>query len=64
MIAGTARKQEPIRYLMVILGTLAVLATGVVGGMLAIGATSRSTVSYQMLPAPVTSDQLQPAGAR
>ena len=64
MIAGTARKQEPIRYLMVILGTLAVLATGVVGGLLAAGVTSQPSVSYQTLPAPVTSDHSQPTGPR
>jgi len=49
---------------MVILGTLAVLATGVVGGLLAAGVTSQPSVSYQTLPAPVTSDQFQPTGPR
>jgi hypothetical protein len=64
MIAGTIRKQEPARYLAVVLGTLAVLATGIVGGALAAGATAQSSVSYQTLPAAATSDHLQLAGPR
>jgi hypothetical protein len=65
MIAGTIRKQhEPVRYLAVVLATLAVLATGIVGGVLAAGATSQPSVSSQTLPAPATSDHLQPSGPR
>lgn len=64
MIAGTIRKQEPVRYLAVILGTLAVLAVGVAGGILAAGTTSHSSVSYQTLPTTVTSDDVRQGGPR
>jgi hypothetical protein len=64
VIAGTIRKQEPVRYLAVVLGTLAVLAIGVAGGALAAGATAQPSVSYQTLPPTVTSDDVQRAGPR
>jgi hypothetical protein len=64
VIAGAIRKQEPVRYLAVVLGTLGVLAVGVAGGVLAAGATAQPSVSYQTLPASVTADHLQPAGPR
>jgi hypothetical protein len=64
MIAGSIRKQEPVRYLAVILGTLAVLAIGAAGGALAARTTSQPSVSYQTLPATVTSDNVSPAGPR
>ena len=64
MIAGRIRKQEPLRYLAMILATLAVLAVGIAGGALAAGVTSQPAVSSQTLPAPASSDHLQPAGPR
>jgi hypothetical protein len=66
MIAGSSlRKQQPVGYLAMILGTLAVLAIGVAGGIVAAGTTSSSSVSNQtVVAAPVTSDHLRPAGPR
>ena len=65
MVAGAIRKQEPVRYLALVVGTLAVLATGIVGGALVAGATAQQpSVGYQALPATATSDHLQPAGPR
>jgi hypothetical protein len=64
MIAGTIRKPQPVRYLAVVLGTLAVLATGIVAGVLAAGTTSQPSASSQTLPAPASSDHLRPAGPR
>jgi hypothetical protein len=65
MIAGSLRKQEPIRYLSLVLGALALLAIGAAGGAVAaVAATSQPAVSYQTLPAPVSNDHQRPAGPR
>jgi hypothetical protein len=64
VIAGAIRKQEPVRYLAVVLGALAVLAVGLAGGVLAAGVTAHPSVSYQTLPVSVTADHLQPASPR
>ena len=66
MLAGNSlRKQQPVKYLAMILGTLAVLAVGVAGGIVAAGSTSHATsAGNQTVVAPVTSDNLRPAGPR
>jgi hypothetical protein len=65
MIAGSSlRNQQPVRYLAMILGTLAVLAVGVAGGIVAAGSTSHSSAGNQTVVAPVTSDHVRPAGPR
>jgi hypothetical protein len=69
MIAGSIRKQElrkqePIKYLSVILAALALLAIGAAGGAVAAVAASQPTVTYQTLPAPVPNDHLQQSGPR
>ena len=66
MIAGSIRRQEPVRYLSLALGAVALLAIGAAGGAVAAVATSQSSSvsTSQTLPAPVTSDHLRPAGPR
>ena len=65
MIAGNIRKQTSNRYLVVALGGAALLALGAIGGALATGGTApQASMTYQTLPASVTSDHLTKTGPR
>ena len=66
MIAGNLRRQSSTKYLMVALAGAALLALGAIGGAFATSASGSagSSVSYQTLPASLTSDHQTAAGPR